>query len=54
MPAATLTTARARCRLRSANLQGSLYIADNTFDVLKSRFEPLEPDEPHVVIDTDV
>jgi predicted kinase len=48
------STARARCQRRNADLRGSLYIADNTFDVLKSRFEPLEPDEPHVVIDTDV
>jgi predicted kinase len=45
-------TARARCRLRNANLQGSLYIADNTFNVLQSRFEPLQPDEPHVSIGT--
>jgi len=46
-------TARARCRLRNANLQGSLYIADNTFNVLQSRFEPLQPDEPHVLINTE-
>jgi predicted kinase len=45
-------TARARCRVRNANLQGSLYIAENTFAVLKARFEPLQPDEPHVVVDT--
>lgn len=47
------TTARARCRQRNANLQGSLYIADNTFDVLKVRFEPLQLDKPHVLINTD-
>lgn len=46
-------TARARCRRRNAALQGSLHIADNTFDVLKSRFEPLQPDEPHLLIRTD-
>ncbi len=47
------STARARCRLRNANLQGSLYIADPTFDSLKSRFEPLQADEPHLLIDTE-
>ena len=46
-------TARARCRQRNADLRGSLYIADNTFDALKARFEPLQPDEPHVLIDTE-
>ena len=45
-------TARERCRRRNASLQGSLYIAANTFDVLKARFEPLAADEPHVVINT--
>jgi hypothetical protein len=38
---------------RSANLQGSLYIAEATFDILKSRWEPLQADEPHVVINTE-
>jgi predicted kinase len=47
-------TARLRCRRRNSDLRGSLYIADNTFDVLKSRFEPLQADEPHVLIPTDV
>jgi predicted kinase len=46
-------TARARCRRRNADLQGSLYIAENTFDVLKPRFAPLQPDEPHIVIYTE-
>ena len=46
-------TARARCMNRSANLQGSLYIAEATFDILKSRWEPLQADEPHVVINTE-
>jgi predicted kinase len=45
-------TARARCRRRNTDLQGSLYIADNTFDVLKSRFEPLQADEPHILVNT--
>jgi hypothetical protein len=47
------TAARLRCRARNANLQGSLYIADNTFDVLRVRFEPLQPDEPHLLINTE-
>ncbi len=47
------TSARARCRQRNTDLQGSLYIADNTFDVLKARFEPLQPDEPYVAIVTE-
>ncbi len=46
-------TARTRCRLRNASLLGSLYIADATFDSLKSRWEPLQVDEPHVVINTE-
>lgn len=45
--------ARARCHQRNADLQGSLYVADNTFDVLKSRFEPLQRDELHLLINTD-
>ena len=32
---------------------GSLFIADNTFDVLKVRFEPVQPDELHLLIDTE-
>jgi len=46
-------TARERVRRRNADLQGSLYIADPTFDSLKARFEPLRPDEPHQRITTD-
>lgn len=34
-----------RIEKRNANLQGSLLIVRNTFDVLKERFEPLDPDE---------
>jgi predicted kinase len=45
-------TARARCLRRNAELQGSLYIADNTFDVLKARFEPLQTDEAYILINT--
>lgn len=47
------STARERCRQRNASLQGSLYIADNTFDALKARFEPLAADEPHIRINTE-
>ena len=46
-------TARARCRARNQDPQGSLYIADNTFEVLKRRFEPLEPDEGFILVKTD-
>ncbi len=46
-------TARERCRRRNADLQGSLFIADDTFEALKTRFEALQPDEAHVVIDTE-
>jgi hypothetical protein len=45
-------TARARCRARNVRLEGSLFIADNTYDALMARFEPLAPDEPHVAVDT--
>jgi hypothetical protein len=45
--------ARSRCQQRNADPQGSLYIAENTFDSLKSRFEPLQADEPHLLIQTD-
>jgi hypothetical protein len=45
-------TARERCRKRNQDPRGSLFIADNTFDVLKKRFEPLEPDEVFVPVDT--
>ena len=46
-------TARKRCQQRNAKLQGSLFIADNTFDVLKARLEPLQADEPHILINAD-
>lgn len=38
--------ARARCRARNRQLDGSLFIAENTYEVLRSRFQPLDPDEP--------
>jgi predicted kinase len=38
-------TALARCRTRNQDLQGSLYIADATFELLEPQFEPLQPDE---------
>ncbi|HEX6765832.1 MAG TPA: ATP-binding protein [Polyangiaceae bacterium] len=44
--------ARERCLRRNRELGGSLYISENTFDVLKARFEPLGPDEPFELVDT--
>lgn len=46
-------TARQRCRARNQDPGESLYIADETFDTLKPRFEPLASDEPFELIDTD-
>lgn len=46
-------TARARCLARNAALGGSLFIAPNTFDVLRSRFEPLAADEAHELVSTE-
>ncbi len=46
-------TARVRCRARNQDPQGSLYIADATFEALKERFVPLEPDEGFVLVDTE-
>jgi predicted kinase len=39
-----------RIEKRNANLQGSLLIVRNTFEVLKERFEPLDPDETRIEI----
>ena len=39
-----------RIEERNANLQGSLLIVRNTFEVLKERFEPLAPDEARTEI----
>lgn len=41
---------KARVRKRNENLQGSLYIDDEAFELFKSRFEPLGEDEEHVVV----
>ena len=41
--------ARERIRQRNAG-PGSLYIADNTYDLFRPRFEALEPDEAHVSV----
>lgn len=35
---------------RNADPQSGLFIARNTFESLRARFQPLEPDEPHEVI----
>ena len=45
--------ARRRCRIRNQSPGDSLFIADATFDALKSEFEPLDPDEPFELVDTD-
>jgi len=39
-----------RIERRNADLNGSLFIARNTFEVLKGRFEPLANDEPRVEV----
>jgi predicted kinase len=39
-----------RIERRNANLQGSLLIVRNTFEVFKALFEPLDPDEPRIEI----
>jgi predicted kinase len=49
----TEATARRRCHDRNRNPGGSLHIADETFDLLKTRFEPLGPDEPFELVETD-
>lgn len=46
-------TARARCLERNLDLGGSLFIAPQTFDVLRSRFQPLAADESHEVVRTE-
>ena len=42
-----------RCRKRNHDLQGSLFIDDNAFELFKTRFEPLGADEAFEVIQTD-
>lgn len=39
-----------RIERRNADLGGSLFIARNTFEILKGRFEPLDSDEPRVEV----
>jgi len=39
-----------RIESRNVNLHGSLLIVRNTFEVLKERFEPLDPDEARIEI----
>jgi predicted kinase len=39
-----------RIEKRNTNLQGSLLIVRNTFEVFKERFEPLDPDETRIEI----
>jgi predicted kinase len=41
---------KVRVRKRNENLQGSLYIDDEAFELFKTRFEPLGKDEEHVLI----
>jgi predicted kinase len=44
--------ALARCRARNRELGGSLFIAEQTFESLEQRFQPLDADEPFELIDT--
>jgi predicted kinase len=46
-------TARQRCLARNLDLGGSLFIAPETFHVLRARFQPLGADEPHAVVVTE-
>jgi predicted kinase len=39
-------TALARCLARNRDLRGSLFIAEQTFELLEQRFQPLDADEP--------
>ena len=39
-----------RIEKRNADLQGSLLIVRNAFEVLKERFEPLDPEEARIEI----
>lgn len=41
-----------RIEKRNERLEASLFVAPNTFKVLRSRFEPLEPDEVRIEVDT--
>ena len=44
---------RERCRMRNHDLQGSLIIDDNTFEIFRTRFEPLGADEVAEVVQTE-
>ena len=44
--------ARERCLQRNLDPGKSLYVSENTFDVLKARFEPLAADEPFELVET--
>ncbi len=44
--------ARARCLARNAEADGTLFISENTFELLKNRFEPLAADEAREEIAT--
>lgn len=44
--------ARQRIHFRNTSPQGSLFITDATYEILRRRFEPLHPDEPHRRIDS--
>jgi hypothetical protein len=46
-------TARQRCLARNLDLGGSLFIAPETFDALRARFQPLAADEAHEVVMTE-
>ena len=41
-----------RIEKRNTNLEGSLLIVRNTFEVLKKRFEPLNEDEERIEVDS--
>jgi len=41
----------ARVEKRNANLSGSFFISENTFEALKAGFEPLTPDELSIAIE---
>jgi predicted kinase len=43
----------ARVERRNLNLDSSLYIARNTFEIFKPRFESLGADETHVTLNTE-
>ena len=46
-------TRAARRRRRNFDRHGSLHIADSTFEVPDPGFEPLQGNEPHVLINTE-